>query len=106
MNDSETPRVGIDSYLEWVKKEDLSVVEGLGVDLFTVPTKPWARTGVNGAAVHLLGRGDFVSMFLHEIPPNKATSPQRHLYEEVVFVLEGRGSTTIEFEDGRKHSFE
>jgi gentisate 1,2-dioxygenase len=64
------------------------------------------RTGVNGAAVHLLGRGDFVSMFLHEIPPNKATSPQRHLYEEVVFVLEGRGSTTIEFEDGRKHSFE
>jgi mannose-6-phosphate isomerase-like protein (cupin superfamily) len=106
LNDSETPRVGIDSYLEWVKKENLSVVEGLGVDLFTVPTKPWARTGVNGAAVHLLGRGDFVSMFLHEIPPNKATSPQRHLYEEVVFVLEGRGSTTIEFEDGRKHSFE
>ncbi|MBA2690696.1 MAG: hypothetical protein H0U63_07830, partial [Burkholderiales bacterium] len=73
---------------------------------FKVGTKPWPRFGVNGAAVHLKGRGDFISMFVLEIPPAGSTSPQRHLYEEVVYVLGGRGSTTIEVADGRKHTFE
>jgi len=103
---AEKARVGIDSYLDWVNQEGIPVVESMAVDLFSVETKPWARTGVNGAAVHLLGRGDFVNMFLFDLPPGAATTPQRHLYEEVIFVLAGRGNTTIEFEDGRKHSFE
>jgi len=34
------------------------------------------------------------------------TAPQRHLYEEVVYVLSGYGSTTVETSDGRTHSFE
>jgi quercetin dioxygenase-like cupin family protein len=102
----ETPRVGIDSYLEWVKKENIPVIDSIAVDLFSVEAKPWARMGINGAAVHLAGRGDFVSMFVVDIPPGGATTPQRHLYEEVIFVLAGRGNTVVEFEDGRKHSFE
>jgi uncharacterized RmlC-like cupin family protein len=96
----------IDSYLEWVKKEGIPVTEDFGIDLFKVGTKPWPRFGVNGAAVHLKGRGDFIGMFLLDIPPSASTSPQRHVYEEVVYVLSGRGSTTIEVADGRKHTFE
>ena len=34
------------------------------------------------------------------------SAPQRHLFEEIVYVLAGNGSTTIELADGRKHSFE
>ena len=41
-----------------------------------------------------------------EIPPGGATEPQRHLYEEIMYVIEGRGSTQIELPDGRTHSFE
>jgi uncharacterized RmlC-like cupin family protein len=41
-----------------------------------------------------------------DLPPGAATEPQKHLYEEVVYVLSGHGSTTIETSDGRKHSFE
>jgi len=52
--------------------------------------------GISGAAVHLKGRGDFVNMFVLELAPGAASSPQRHLYEEVLYVLAGRGSTTIE----------
>lgn len=96
----------IDSYLDWVKKEGIPVTQDFGVDLFKVATKPWPRSGVNGAAVHLKGRGDFISMFLLEIPPAASTSPHRHLYEEVVYVLSGHGSTTVEIADGRKHAFE
>jgi mannose-6-phosphate isomerase-like protein (cupin superfamily) len=106
MSATPTARIGVDPYLEWLQGEGIPTVEGLGVDLFEVATRPWARTGVGGAAVHLRGRGDFISMFVLDIAPAASTSPQRHLYEEVVYVLSGRGSTTIETADGRKHSFE
>jgi len=99
-------RILLDPYLEWVNNEGIPIVEDFGVDLFRVETKPWARFGINGAAVHPKGRGDFVNMFLLDLPPAAATVPQRHLYEEVIYVLEGRGSTAIEADDGRKHTFE
>jgi mannose-6-phosphate isomerase-like protein (cupin superfamily) len=98
--------MNIDSYLEWLKGEGIPTAEDFGIDLFKVETRPWARTGVNGAAVHLKGRGDFLNMFLLDIPPGKSTSPQQHLYEEVFYVLTGHGSTTIEVADGRTHTFE
>src|SRR3974390_3047915 len=97
MNIRETPqakpRYGIDPYLDWLTGEGIPVTENYGVDLFAVETAPWARYGVSGAAVHLKGRGDFANMFLFDIAPGKSTAPQRHLYEEVVYVLEGHGST-------------
>lgn len=99
-------RIGIDPYLEWVKREGTPVVEDFGVHLPDIATTPWPRWEVKGAAVHLKGRGDFVSMLVLELAPGKATAPQRHLYEEVVYVLAGRGSTTVERGDGSTHSFE
>ena len=100
------PRIGIDPYLDWLRNEGIPVVEDFGVDLPAVETRPWPRYGVNGAAVHLKGRGDFVSMFVLDLAPGAASAPQRHLYEEVLYVLSGRGSTTIEAADGSRHSFE
>jgi mannose-6-phosphate isomerase-like protein (cupin superfamily) len=103
---AEGPRVAVDVYLDWLVAEGIPVTEGFGVDLLQVPTKRWSRYDVGGAAVHLKGRGDFLNMFVFDIAPSGATAPQRHLYEEVFYVLDGRGSTAIETADGRKHSFE
>jgi len=97
---------GIDAYLDWVSKEGIPVTEDYGIDLFKVEMALWPRYGVKGAAVHLKGRGDFANMFLFDIPPGGATTPQRHLYEEVIYVLEGSGSTQLEFGNGGKRSFE
>jgi quercetin dioxygenase-like cupin family protein len=105
MDSPAKPNLMRDPYLEWVREEGLPVYEDFGVDLFAVEPRPWARLGANGAAVHLKGRGDFVSMFVTELPPGTASAPQRHLYEEVVYVLAGRGSTTVEAA-GETHSFE
>src|SRR5262249_42204492 len=102
MSTTVTARYGIDPYLDWIAKEGIPVVEDYGIDLFKVETKPWARNDANSAAVHLKGRGDFANMFLYELSPGKATSPQRHLYEEVIYVLEGTGNTQIELPDGTK----
>jgi mannose-6-phosphate isomerase-like protein (cupin superfamily) len=99
-------RLALDPYKDWVEREGIAVFEGVGCYLPGLETKPWPRYGVNGAVVHLTGRGDFGNMFAIDIPAGKATDPQRHLYEDEIFVIEGRGSTEIEFPDGSKRSFE
>src|SRR5262249_6538019 len=96
MSEQQKPRYGVDAYLDWVEAEGLRVFEGYAVDLFAVETAMWPRYGVKAGAVHLKGRGDFANMFIFEIPPGGATTPQRHLYEEVVYVLAGAGSPPIE----------
>ena len=52
------------------------------------------------------GRGDFANMFLFDIAPGASTAPQQHLFEDVCYVLEGQGSTQLEFSDGSRVSFE
>src|SRR5579871_1816337 len=101
-----TKRQGIDSYMDWVKAEGIPIHEDWGIDVFAVEKGDWPRYGVKGAALHCKGRGDFNNMFAFELPPGKSTIPQRHLFEMVICVLEGRGSTQLEFADGRKRSFE
>src|ERR1700737_2803165 len=101
------PRYLIDTYLDFIHAEGLPIAEAFGIDLLRVETHPWARMGpVNGAYALTSGRGDFLDMYVLDLPPARATDPQRHLYEEVVYVLDGRGSTTIEAPDGTRHSFE
>lgn len=100
------PKLLLDPYGAWVAKEGVPVTEDFGIDLLKIPTKPWPRFGVDGGIAHLKGRGDFISIFVLDLAPGAKTSPQKHLYEEVVYVLSGYGSTTIETSDGRKHSFE
>jgi mannose-6-phosphate isomerase-like protein (cupin superfamily) len=96
----------LEPYNDWIESEGMTIAKGVGVYLPGVETKPWPRYGVKGAAVHLTGKGDFAQCFLIDIPGGGSTDPQHHLYEEVVYVLEGRGSTHIELPDGSKHSFE
>ncbi|HTI88798.1 MAG TPA: hypothetical protein VL966_19520 [Alphaproteobacteria bacterium] len=96
----------LDPYLGWVRREGIPVVEDFGVDLLKVETGRWARFDAAGAVVHMKGRGDFMSLFLIDLAPGGRTSPQQHLFEEVIYVLEGRGSTTVEASDGRRHTFE
>ena len=106
MADSKSARLRLNPYTDWVAREGLIVHEGVSCNLVTAETRFWPRLGVNGAAVHLKGRGDFCNLFLIDIPPGKSTESQRHLYEEVMYVVEGRGSTELQFADGRTHSFE
>lgn len=106
MSETQDPGLMLEPYLDWAAAEGVPVVEDFGVDLLAVETAPWDRFGVDGAIVHLKGRGDFVSVFLLDLPPGAQTTPRRQLFEEVVYVLSGHGSTTVEAADGRIHSFE
>jgi uncharacterized RmlC-like cupin family protein len=101
---AETPFL-VDPYLNWVRGEGVPVYEDFGFDLLALDLAPWARMAALGAYVHAHGRGDFVNMYVCEIAPGAQTAPQRHLFEEVVYVLAGRGSTSVDL-DGEEHLFE
>src|SRR5258708_32167780 len=79
---------------------------GFGLDLLELDRAPWPRLDAKGAFAHLTGRGDFVDMQVIEVAPGGKTAPQRHLYESVVYVLAGRGSTSVESPAGERHWFE
>ncbi len=96
----------INGYEEWLAREGVPVATGLACDLATVPTKPWARMGVDATVIHLDARGNFQNAYLLDIAPGKATEPQHHLYEAVVYVVDGEGSTVVEHPDGGRRSFE
>ncbi len=93
-------------YRSWAFREGIPVTTGYGVDLLGVDVRPWGRIGASGAFVHLDGRGDFLDIQIVEIAPGKQTDPQKHLYEEVIYVLDGNGSTVVETPDGQKRSVE
>jgi len=95
----------VDPYREWVAREGLPVHEGFGLDLLSLDLAPWARLEARGAFALLTGRGDFVDMQVVEIAPAGKTAPQQHLYEAVVYVLAGQGSTVVQTPDGER-SFE
>jgi quercetin dioxygenase-like cupin family protein len=98
----------IDSYLDWVAGENVPVHEDFAFDMLQVPVGPWSRfgDGVSGAFTHLVGRGDFAGAYVLELAPGSQTLPQKHLYEEVVYVLEGSGSTVIQHPREGEHTFE
>src|SRR5919201_4850511 len=100
------PRFLVYTHREFIERDGIPIVEGFGIDLPAVEVQPWARLGARGAYALTSGRGDFLDMFVLEIPPGRHIQPQKHLFEEVVYVLDGRGNTTIEASDGSRHSFE
>ena len=96
----------VDPYLDWARDEGIPIHEGLGFDLNAIETRPWPRTGVNGAIVHLNGRGDSMTMFVLELPPGGRSLPQKHIFEAAFYVLAGHGSTIVERYSGEKQQFE
>jgi quercetin dioxygenase-like cupin family protein len=92
---------------EWVKKEGLDLIRGNRVDnVYAQPLKPWKRTGGAAVMIQLDGCGELNAAYVQEIPPGGELKPQRHLYEELVFVLAGQGSTSVWCEERKKNHFE
>jgi mannose-6-phosphate isomerase-like protein (cupin superfamily) len=98
----------VDTYLEWMGRQGVPIVEAVALDLNAVETAPWPRLGggARAAFVRLRGRGDFVGLQVIEIPPASATNWARHLYDDVFYVLSGHGSTVVDAGTGQTHSFE
>lgn len=96
----------IDPYLEWTKGEGVPIHEDFGLNLHSLSVSHWARYGVPGCIAHVKGRGDFMTIFLLEIPAGGKTEVMRHFCEDAVIVVSGHGTTSVESHSGGKHIFE
>ena len=95
------------TYEKWLESEGLDVVTGYHVaDVNQIPLKPWSRKGGLGAFINLEGGGQTNDAYVCEILPGQSLKPQRHLFEELIFILKGRGTTTFWNEGGEKRFIE
>ena len=100
-SEKETP------YTRWVKGEGLDIISSFYVpNLHTVDLRPWARRGGRGVFLNHDASRTSNDCYVCEIPPGRELAPQHQLYEEMVYVLDGRGSTTVWNEAGARIAFE
>jgi mannose-6-phosphate isomerase-like protein (cupin superfamily) len=87
---------GRNAYSQFLVQEGIPVITGLAVpDLKGVETATWPRLEARGAYIQLLGAEDTNTAYVLDIEPSRATAVDKHLYEEVFFVLEGRGTCRV-----------
>lgn len=95
-----------DSFLTWCRAQKVPIQQDFGIDLLSMDLAPWDLYGMNGGVCELVGGDDYLSTFCFELPPGGQSRPLSHVYEEVIFVLSGHGSTIVNLPDGSRHSFE
>ena len=94
-------RVPASPYERFMADEALPVLRDAAVDdLRAVVLGDWRRLGGRGAFLQLFGSEGALGQSLIEIPASGATRAERHLCDEIVFVLSGGGTTSLHGADG------
>ena len=81
-------------YDEWMKQEGIPIYAAIaGVeDITELPRLPWARMGGLGTFIQLEGvRQEGYGLYVAEIPAGGALEPEKHMYDELIYILRGRG---------------
>ena len=100
-SEKETP------YTRWVAEEGLEIISAFYVrNLHTVELKPWARRGGHGVFINHDASRTSNDCYVCEIPSGGKLAPQRQLFEEMILILDGRGSTSVWNDAGKKVTFE
>src|SRR5437764_11342151 len=91
-------------YEHWLDVEGLPVYRGNYVeDVHTLELGLWPRMGGRGAYLSLANQ-EITNGYVVEIAPAGTLNPERHLYEELMYVIDGSGSTQVWNEDGQRLS--
>ncbi len=99
------PKTPYDLYME---EQGIPIYREIGVRrVQDLPRKPWKKTGGSGTFIQLLGTEGLWGCYVVEVPGAGALNPEKHLFEEIYLVVEGRGSTEVWTEgNGKKLTFE
>jgi oxalate decarboxylase/phosphoglucose isomerase-like protein (cupin superfamily) len=94
-------------YTRWVAAEGLDIIAAHYIpDLRTVELKPWERRGGRGVFINHEATRTSNDCYVCEIPAGGALAPQRQLFEEMILVLDGQGSTKVWNDSGAEVTFE
>lgn len=87
-------------YERWIEMEDVPVIEGSGVsDVRHLKLGKWQRLGCEGAYLKLHGLDGTNGVYVGRIAPGAMTEPERHLYEKVIYIVQGQGVVEIQQHD-------
>ncbi len=87
-------------YERWMEKEEIPIVEGYGIaDVRKIPLKRWRRLGCEGAYLQFRGLEGITGVYVGRIAPGAALQPERHLYEKVIYIVQGEGVAEIQQQD-------
>ncbi|MCC2097762.1 MAG: hypothetical protein KDJ29_12770 [Hyphomicrobiales bacterium] len=95
-------------YDAFMESEGIPVFRDIGIDsIFNLPLAPWKRLGGRGTYIQLYGTETKWGCYVVEVPAGGALHPEKHMFEKVMLVAEGRGTTEV-WQDGdtKKHVFE
>jgi uncharacterized RmlC-like cupin family protein len=94
-------------YTRWVADEGLDIIAGHYVpDLKTVELEDWARRGGKGVFINHEASRTTNDCYVAEIPAGGRLAPQRQLFEEMIMILSGHGSTRVWNDAGAEVTFE
>lgn len=96
-----TARARAKTYYErFMEKEGVPIIEGYGVtDVGKIQLKPWKRLGCDGAYLQLRGLEGITGVYIGKLAAGATTQPERHLYEKVLYILQGEGVAEIQQRD-------
>ena len=96
-----------DPYLDWIEQEGIKrIVDYKFPDLNDVELGDWERKGGKGAIINIPNGALPNDAHLIEIKPGGKSEPEHHMYEETMYVVSGRGATSVWLEEGQKSTFE
>jgi mannose-6-phosphate isomerase-like protein (cupin superfamily) len=96
-----------DAYVAWQRREAVRVIEDYAFgDLCEIELTPWPRKGGAGAIINVPSEYLPNDAHLVEIAAGGKSEPERHMYEENVYVLSGRGATRIWLDGQQPETFE
>src|SRR6202521_2806178 len=94
-------------YTNWVRSEGLEIISAHYIaNLHALDLNPWARRGGRGVYINHEASRTTNDCYVCEIPAGGKLAPQRQLFEEMIYVLGGRGSTTVWNDAGQRITFE
>jgi quercetin dioxygenase-like cupin family protein len=98
------PKTPYDMFME---SEGIPIFRDIGVRrVQDLPLAPWSRTGGRGTYIQLYGTEGKWGCHLVEVPGRGALKPEKHLYEEIYYVVDGRGSTEVWLTESERQTFE
>src|SRR5262252_10540488 len=96
------PKTPYDLFME---SEGIPIHRDIGVSkVQNLPLAPWKRLGGKGTYIQLHGTEGKWGSYVVEVPGAGALNAEKHLYEEIYLVVDGRGTTEVWLDnDSKRH---
>jgi oxalate decarboxylase/phosphoglucose isomerase-like protein (cupin superfamily) len=80
-----------------MEHEGIPIIEGFGVrDPRALALAPWKRLGCDGAYLQLRGLEGLTGLYVARLSPGQSSEPEKHLYEKIIYILDGEGVAEIQ----------